>query len=189
VEIGDGWDTRWREFHHAIRIGALWIGPPWETPDEDALPVVIDPGRAFGTGAHPSTRLCLELLLGEERGSLLDLGCGSGVIAIAAVGLGFFPVTAVDIDETAIDVTRVNAEANGVELATRVLDARTGILPSADLTVANVSLEAVEAVADGVASPRSITAGYLAADRPELHPYRHVARRELEGWAADLFER
>ncbi len=188
VEVDDGWEERWREFHHAIRIGPLWVGPPWETPPEDALPVVIDPGRAFGTGAHPSTRLCLELLLGE-RGSLLDLGCGSGVIAIAALRLGFSPVTAVDIDETAVEVTRANAQANGVELRANRLDARIGELPAADLTVANVSLEVVEAVADGVASPRFITAGYLASDRPELHPFRHAARRELDGWAADLFER
>jgi ribosomal protein L11 methylase PrmA len=111
------------------------------------------------------------------------------VIAIAALRLGFSPVTAVDIDETAVEVTRSNAATNLVELSARRLDARAGGLPKADLTVANVSLEAVEAIVDNVASPRLITAGYLAADRPELHPFRHVVRRELEGWAADLFER
>jgi len=189
VEVDDGWEERWREFHHGVEIGPLWVGPPWETAPEGALPVVIDPGRAFGTGAHPSTRLCLELLIGEERRSLLDLGCGSGVIAIAALRLGFSAVTAIDIDETAVEVTRSNAAANLVALSARRLDARAGGLPNADLTVANVSLEAVEAIVDGIASPRLITAGYLEGDRPELHPFRHVARRELEGWAADLFER
>jgi ribosomal protein L11 methyltransferase len=189
TDVENGWEERWRAFHHAVQIGPLWVGPPWETPPEGALPVVIDPGRAFGTGAHPSTRLCLELLLEEQPGSLLDLGCGSGVIAIAALRLGFGPVTAVDIDETAVEVTRANAVANGVVLAPEQLDARTGRLPASVLTVANVSLEAVEAVGDGVVSPRFITAGYLASDRPELHPFRHVARRELEGWAADLFVR
>jgi ribosomal protein L11 methyltransferase len=128
-------------------------------------------------------------LIEEERGSLLDLGCGSGVIAIAAVRLGFAPVTAVDIDETAVEVTRENARVNGAEVIAEQLDARTGALPRADLTVANVSLEAGEAVAAGVTSPRFITAGYLAGDRPELYPFRHVARRELDGWAADLFAR
>ena len=75
--VDDGWEDRWREFHQPARIGPLWIGPPWETQPTDAIAVVIDPGRAFGTGAHASTRLCLELLLGEARGSLLDVGCGS----------------------------------------------------------------------------------------------------------------
>ena len=150
---------------------------------------MIDPGRAFGTGAHPSTRLALGLLLEEERGSLLDLGCGSGVIAISAARLGFAPVTAIDIDETAVQVTRENALVNGVELAAWQLDARTGGLPQAGITVANVSLEAVEAMAGGVNSPRFITAGYLASGHPELYPFRRVERRELDGWAADLFAR
>jgi ribosomal protein L11 methyltransferase len=189
VEIEGGWEERWREFHHAVQIGPLWVGPPWRTPTEGTLPVVIDPGRAFGTGAHPSTRLCLELLIDEKRGSLVDVGCGSGVIAIAAVRLGFAPVTALDIDETAVEVTQENAHVNGVELGTRRLDARIGGLPDADLTVANVSLEAIEAIAPGINSARFITAGYLAADRLELEPFRHVERRELDGWAADLFAR
>src|SRR5207253_10473172 len=62
-EVDDGREDRWRTFHRPVRVGRLWVGPPWETPPGDALPVVIDPGRAFGTGAHPTTRLCLELPL------------------------------------------------------------------------------------------------------------------------------
>ena len=190
VEIEDGWEDRWREFHRPVRIGSLWVGPPWEAPPADALTVVIDPGRAFGTGAHPSTRLCLELLLEEPLGSLLDIGCGSGVISIAAARLGFKPVTALDVDEVAVEVTRENALANGVEIETlAAADARTGALPHADLAVANISLEAIEAVAASVTSPRLITAGYLGRDLPELYPYRHAGRRELDGWAADLFVR
>ena len=84
-------------------MGPLWIGPPWESAPADALAVVIDPGRAFGTGAHATTRLCLELLLDAPRGSVLDVGCGSGVLAIAAARLGFGPVAAVDVDEIAVD--------------------------------------------------------------------------------------
>ena len=147
VEIEDGWEDRWREFHRPVRIGPLWVGPPWETPPSDALPVVIDPGRAFGTGAHPSTRLCLELLLEEARGSLLDVGCGSGVISIAAARLGFGPVTALDIDEVAVEVTRENAvRERRRDRDARPGDARAGALPYADLAVANISLEAIEAV-------------------------------------------
>jgi len=190
VEIEEGWEDRWREFHHSIRIGSLWVGPPWEAHPADALTVVIDPGRAFGTGAHPSTRLCLELLLDEPLGSLLDIGCGSGVISIAAARLGFEPVTALDIDEVAVEATRENAVANGVRIETlAAADARTGALPHADLAVANISLEAIEAVAASVTAPRLITAGYLSRELPELHPFRHAGRRELDGWGADLFVR
>src|SRR5437016_3537985 len=79
--VENGWEDRWRDFHRPIRIGPLWVGPPWEEAPPGAVAVWIDPGRAFGTGAHPTTRLCLELLLDVRRGSLLDVGCGSGVIA------------------------------------------------------------------------------------------------------------
>jgi ribosomal protein L11 methyltransferase len=191
TEIDDGWEDRWREFHRSVRIGRLWIGPPWEVPPPDAVAVVIDPGRAFGTGAHPSTRLSLELLLDERRGSLLDIGCGSGVIAIAAAKLGFEPVTALDVDPVAVEVALGNAAANGVELAaTTLADARGAeALPAADLAVSNISLEAIEAVAPLITSPRWITAGYLARDLPELYPFRHAGRSEVDGWAADLFVR
>jgi ribosomal protein L11 methyltransferase len=190
TEIDDGWEDRWREFHRSVRIGPLWVGPPWEQSPTAALGVVIDPGRAFGTGAHPSTRLSLELLLDEPRGSLLDIGCGSGVIAIAAAKLGFEPVTALDVDPVAVEVTLGNAAANGVELAANVVDARGAeALPDAGVAVSNISLEAIEAMAPLVTASRWITAGYLARDLPELYPFRHAGRREVDGWAADLFVR
>src|SRR5262249_50737270 len=154
-----------------------------------ATAVVIDPGRAFGTGAHPSTRLALQLLLDEEPGSLLDVGCGSGVIAIAAAKLGFGPVTALDVDEVAVAVTRANAAANGVSVDARVADLRSGPLPEAALAVANISLELAVAAAGALDAGRLVTAGYLAADRPDLPGYTPVRRAEREGWAADLFSR
>ncbi len=78
VDVAEGWEDRWRDFHRGVTIGPLWVGPPWERPPGDLLAVVIEPGRAFGTGAHPTTRLCLELLAELPPGSLLDVGCGSG---------------------------------------------------------------------------------------------------------------
>ena len=187
--VEDGWEDRWREFHHSVTIGPLWVGPPWEVPPVGAIAVVVDPGRAFGTGAHPSTRLALELLLDEEPGGLLDVGCGSGVIAIAAAKLGFAPVTAVDVDETAVEVTRANAVDNGVRVEARTADARERELPAADLAVANITLELVEVAGPAMATTRLITAGYLATDRPSLPGFTHLRRAERDGWAADAFSR
>ncbi|MBW8741965.1 MAG: 50S ribosomal protein L11 methyltransferase [Acidobacteria bacterium] len=67
ADVGDGWEDRWREFHRPVEVGRLWIGQPWQTRADGAIAVVIDPGRAFGTGAHPTTRLALLLLDGLDR--------------------------------------------------------------------------------------------------------------------------
>jgi len=187
--IAEGWEDGWRQFHHGVEIAPLWVGPPWETPPSGAVRVVIDPGRAFGTGAHATTRLCLELLLEERRGGLLDVGCGSGVIAIAAAKLGYHPVSAVDVDDVAVEVARENARRNGVEIDVSSLDVRRDKLPAAGLAVANISFELVEAVGGRLESGRAITSGYLASDLPTIGGYRRIERRERDGWAADVFER
>jgi ribosomal protein L11 methyltransferase len=147
---------------------------------------VIDPGRAFGTGAHPTTRLCLELLLELSPGSLLDVGCGSGVLSIAAAQLGFAPVVAVDSDVAAAEATTTNATVNGVSVESYVLDALVGDLPPAETAVANIALVAVEALAPRLAVDRLITSGYLVRDVPALARFERVERRERDGWAADL---
>ena len=188
-DVEPGWDERWQEFHRPVRVGPLWIGPPWEVPDGNAIAIVIDPGRAFGTGAHATTRLCLEFLLGQGPGSVLDVGCGSGVLAIAAAKLGHGPVIAVDFDEAAIEATQANAAVNGVEVDARGLDVTEEPLPSADLALANIALEPVEALGGRLEVERAITSGYLVADEPQLDGFRHTGHRELDGWAADLFER
>src|SRR5262249_49646058 len=142
-------------------VGRFWVGPPWELPeavpgfqpgvggfaaDASSQPetISIEPGRAFGTGSHPTTRLTLELLQTLEPGSLLDVGCGSGVLSIAAAKLGFAPVLAVDLDEAAVEATRANAEANEVTVEARLADALTDELPRVDVALANVALDVVE---------------------------------------------
>ena len=187
--VEEGWEHRWRMFHRAVEVAGLWIGPPWLEPPSSAVAVVIDPGRAFGTGSHATTRLALELLTKLDRGSLLDVGCGSGVVAIAAAKLGFGPITALDVDERAVEATVRNAAVNDVQLDARCGDATTSVLEPADVCVANVTLEVVERVASRGECRHLVTSGYLLSDHPALPRYEPVERIGEEGWAADLSRR
>ncbi|MGH3071301.1 MAG: 50S ribosomal protein L11 methyltransferase [Gaiellaceae bacterium] len=188
-DVEEDWQDRWRQFHRPVRAGSLWIGPPWERPDEDAIAVVIDPGRAFGTGGHPTTQLCLQLLERQARGSVLDVGCGSGVLAIAAAKLGFSPVLAFDFDPQAVEAAERNAAENGVEVDVRRADLRDGALPETDLALANIAADAVLALGPELRAGRAITSGYLVSDEPTLPGYRRESRVENGGWAADLHSR
>lgn len=197
TEVPDDWAERWKAFHRPVLIGrALYVRPPWEdaTPEPGVEEVVIDPGRAFGTGSHHTTRMSLELLLDvEERGALADLGCGSGVIAIAAAKLGFAPVTAVDHDRDAVAVTRENAAENGVALArVEALDLRREPAPAADTIVANLMRPLLLRVAGLMSGrPRDLVASGLLeheADEVAAAFAPLVERRRLTGggWAALL---
>jgi ribosomal protein L11 methyltransferase len=181
-----GWEDGWREFHRPVRAGGLWIGPPWEERPAGEPAVVVDPGRAFGTGAHPTTRLCVELLSRLERGSVLDAGCGSGVIAVAASRLGFGPVFAVDVEPAAVEATRETARRNGVEVTVSLGDVATTELPAVDLVVANIELAAVEALLGRRPAATAVVSGYLARDVPSADGWTRGERLELEGWAADV---
>jgi ribosomal protein L11 methyltransferase len=187
--VEPGWEERWREFHRPVWIGPLWIGPPWEKPPREATAVVVDPGRAFGTGSHPTTRLCLGFLLELGRGSLVDLGCGSGVLSVAAAKLGFSPVLAIDREPAAVEAAQRNADANGVEIEVRLADALASETWAAGVGLANIDLAAVEALAPRLDVGRLVTSGYFHARKPELPGFAHRERRIDGGWAADLFER
>lgn len=189
-DVPAGWADAWRRFHRPLRMGPLWIGPPWEHPPTGALAVVIDPGRAFGTGAHATTRLCLELLLTLEPASVVDLGCGSGVLAISAAKLGFWPVVAIDCDEAAVAAARANATANRVPIDACAGDVLEDALPEASVALANLERSLVERLAER-RSPRTlVVSGFLASDRLELQPGWHRQdRRVLDGWAAELLRR
>jgi ribosomal protein L11 methyltransferase len=187
--VAADWSERWRSFHHGVRVGSLWVGPPWEHAPGDAIAVVVDPGQAFGTGAHSTTRLCLELLREQPASSVADLGCGSGVLAIAAAKLGFGPVVAVDHDPAAVEAARANARRNGVEVDAYLLDVGSGVLPHAELGLANLELASIAPVADRFGGSRLIASGYLAGERAEPEGWTRVVARERENWTAELFER
>lgn len=221
-EIADDWQERWKGFHRPVLIEApahptgsavpaLRVRPPWEEPSRPqgahVREIVIDPGQAFGTGGHASTRLCLELLLAlvacePPAGALLDVGTGSGVLAIAAALLGFEPILGLDNELESVHAARENALVNGVEIEVRRLDLRSQALPwieerppgDAPLVVtANLLRPLLLELAAGIGSaPAHLIAGGLLAHEADEVSEAFAARlglrereRRLSGdWAA-----
>jgi ribosomal protein L11 methyltransferase len=198
-EVAEDWAERWKRFHVPLLLGGrLYVRPPWEQPAvrPGVLEVVIDPGQAFGTGTHPTTRLCLELMLelDDATGSFADLGCGSGVLAIAASKLGFSPVSAFDADRAAVAATDSNARANYV-LLDRVerLDLRAGPIPEAGVIAANLMRPLLLEVAACMPErrPRAlILSGLLDHEADEVAaafaPSEEDRRVSMKGWTALL---
>jgi ribosomal protein L11 methyltransferase len=200
TKIADDWSQRWREFHRPVLIGdRLTVRPPWEAPTTSSIDLVIDPGQAFGTGAHPTTRLCLEILLElpSAGGAFVDLGCGSGVLAIAAARLGYAPVLALDNDPASVAATAENAAANGVLLEVRRFDLRAEDIPAADTVTANLLGPLLRSWAPRLAAPpaRLIASGLLVAEADGIAEsfaaagLRETDRRVLGEWGALVLER
>jgi ribosomal protein L11 methyltransferase len=191
--VADDWAERWRQFHQPVLVGRrLFVRPPWDAPRPGTLDLVVDPGQAFGTGSHPTTRLSLELLLElEPGGSFADLGCGSGVLAIAASKLGFAPVAAVDNELAALEATRGNAAANGVRLDTiERVDLRERRPPAARTVTANLVRPLLLRLAE-LMEPRPdalIVSGLLEAEADEtaaaFAPLAERRRLSSAGWSA-----
>jgi ribosomal protein L11 methyltransferase len=201
-QVADDWADRWRAFHSPVEIGGrMLVRPPWSPPPErDGLvDLVIDPGQAFGTGAHPTTKLCLELLLRlEPSGAFMDLGCGSGVLAIAAARLGWAPVAAVDFDPLSVAATVENAEVNRADVEAWRFDLlRDGPAPSAPTVAANLLRPLLLALARaGFRDPQPgtlVASGLLRAEADEVSAalaartgLTEHARLEEGEWAALL---
>jgi ribosomal protein L11 methyltransferase len=225
-EVADDWGERWKRFHRPVmidspapgRVPAVCVRPPWETPPaspedrDDAVEIVIDPGQAFGTGGHATTRLCVELLLGlaasePGRGPLLDVGTGSGVLAIAGAKLGYSPVIGFDNDRESVRAAAENARVNHVSIDVRSLDLRADPLPligegrggvSPDwerqpVVVANLLRPLLLDLAKAIPSAPShlLAGGLLVGDVAEIvdvyaerHGLRERERRERGEWAA-----
>jgi ribosomal protein L11 methyltransferase len=223
-ELPDDWSQRWKRFHRPVLIGApatpahgdprcpdLRVRPPWEPASANGhaavQEIVIDPGQAFGTGGHASTRLCLQLLLAlaareRSRAALLDVGTGSGVLAIAAARLGFAPVLGLDNEPESVAAARHNAAVNGVAIDVRHLDLRSQALPwmreadrppGALVVVANLLRPLLLALAGAIdAAPAHLIAGGLLTQEVDevarafaqrLGLYERERRRSGE-WAA-----
>jgi ribosomal protein L11 methyltransferase len=195
AELPDGWEERWREWHRPVDAGPVRVRPPWAPAREGALDVVIDPGQAFGTGAHPTTRLSLELLAGlPAGGALADWGCGSGILAVAAAKLGWSPVVACDVEVASVEATHAAARANGVALEVQRCDLRRAPGPWAPTVTANLVLPLLLDVAALMRRPpeRLVASGLLpsevgaAVEAFAPHGLRLAARRDGEGWSAIL---
>jgi ribosomal protein L11 methyltransferase len=191
------WEREWLKDFHSMRFGQrLWIVPSHEAPPVDPRSVVVrlDPGLAFGTGTHPSTALCLEWLDAHPDGdTVIDYGCGSGVLAVAAAQLGARQVHAFDIDPQALIATRDNAVANDV--ADRIaIHESASTLPVADVLIANILAGTLIDLASALAARvrpggHLVLAGILAEQAAEVRSAfaSHatlVACGQREGWTA-----
>jgi ribosomal protein L11 methyltransferase len=182
TEIPDDWADRWRDFHDPVEVGRLRVRPSWiEGGGGDGVEIVIDPARAFGTGAHATTRLCLGLMLevagsAGAAGALADWGTGSGVLAIAAAKLGFAPVLACDHEPASLEAAGANASANGVEVELSRVNLREEPPPIAPTVTANLTAPVLAAIAKRLGAsdragdpPRSLVcSGLLAAEVDEI---------------------
>jgi ribosomal protein L11 methyltransferase len=196
----------WRDHARVVEVGdRLVVRPPWVLPSprtDGRIELVIDPGRAFGSGSHPSTRLALTALerslVGDAR--VLDAGCGSGVLAIAALRLGAARATGIDVDPAARDATRRNAERNGVRDRLSVSDASVDHVAATrgpfDLVVANMLLPQLVGVAGPLRAALApgatlVLSGVLTEQRQPLlaayAPLEPAAEQADEGWLAVTF--
>ena len=202
-DVADDWDVRWRSFHRPLVLGnRLAVRPPWEPPCAAEIDLVIDPGQAFGTGAHATTRLCLEIMLAlPAAGAFLDLGCGSGVLAIAASRLGWAPVVAVDNDPASVEATAANAQVNGAAVEVLRHDLRVDQVVCGPTVAANLLRPLLVAWAerlrgvDAGLPDRVIASGLMVGEADgvagafEALGFRESARHTSGDWAALLLER
>lgn len=200
--------ARRRALHEPrVVAGRFHLRPAWADVVPGLVDVALEDGPAFGTGAHPTTRMVLALLaeLADERsgepaaapgtlGSFLDLGCGSGVLSVAAARLGFGPVVAVDADPAAVAGARAAAARNAVAVDVRDADLCGGPSPTADVVAANVRLDVLEAIGRGWVRPPAVAlvsgiAPEEATAATAAFGLREVRRLEAGGWAALRLER
>jgi ribosomal protein L11 methyltransferase len=195
--LGDeDWAHSWMAHYQPLKLGRnLWVVPSWcQPPEPGAVNIILDPGLAFGTGDHPTTSLCLEWLSEQKLAgkTLLDYGCGSGILSIAALKLGAAQACAVDIDPQALEVTRRNALHNGIRAGLNVM------FPSAlledfqaDIVIANILMSTLIELAPNIKThvrPEGLLAlsGMLSGQETEVRPHYEppftLTVRERQKW-------
>jgi ribosomal protein L11 methyltransferase len=208
-EVADDWEQRWRRFHRPVLLSApmgatvsgLRIRPPWAQASaaEAMEEIVIDPGQAFGTGSHTTTRLCLELLLelsaSRVKAGIIDVGTGSGVLAIAAAKLGYAPVLALDNDPLSVKAAYENAIVNEVQIEVARCDLRRDALPPlhGQIVLANLLRPLLIELASSMPHPPAqlIASGLLIGEVEEVtkafvsrHQMQMQEQRNAGDWAA-----
>jgi len=200
------WENEWKKFFKPRRVGSHFVvRPTWES--FDALPgdkvIVLDPGQAFGTGDHPTTRMCLEYLEMQvaPSNSVLDLGCGSGILAVGAKMVGAGETLAIDIDPIAVEVAKENITRNNVEVMTAVGDVLELQLESRwDIVVSNIiSATLINLAPDAAYALRTggkwIVSGIITQNwsdvkkAAEKSGFTYIEHREEDGWNAGVFEK
>ena len=192
----DSWKRALRDFHQPVVAGRIRVRPPWVAPAAGMLDVVIDPGMAFGTGQHPTTRTSLELIAEVPRGPVLDAGCGTGVLSIAAARLGFGPIVAIDHDPHAVTATEAGARANMVQVSVRQATIGVDVLPESPIVFANLTLEVLRTLAEAMRGQAPQQIAHLVASGLRVHEVDdavaafsplglvEVRRLEEDGWAS-----
>ena len=200
------WENEWKKFFKPRRVGSHFVvRPTWESFDAlsgDKV-IVLDPGQAFGTGDHPTTRMCLEYLEMQVApgNSVLDLGCGSGILAVGAKMVGAGETLAIDIDPIAVEVAKENITRNNVEIKTAVgdvlelqLESRWDIVVSniISATLINLAPDAAYALRPG---GKWIVSGIITQNwsdvkkAAEKSGFTYIEHREEDGWNAGVFEK
>lgn len=202
--VEENWDENWKQFFHPREVGKRWmIRPTWEeAPPHDRLEIVLDPGQAFGTGDHPTTRMCLELLetVDVAGAKVADIGCGSGILSVAAVKMGAASVHAVDIEALSVEVAKENAVLNGVQfdaIAGNGTEALVGQGPF-QVVLSNIISATLVQIAPDVAdiidgNGRWIVSGVIPQNWPDVEAAAEregfilLARLDEDGWVAGAF--
>lgn len=197
------WERAWMDDFKPQRFGQrLWICPTWSTPPEpNAVNLMLDPGLAFGTGTHPTTALCLSWLEQAElaKKSIIDYGCGSGILSLAALKLGAEEVYAVDIDQQALQATQNNALTNNLNMNRLFISLPDELLNPADLIIANILLAPLIMLKERFQQllhpeGRLVISGILQEQAPILieayaSAYILTGQENLDGWSLLIFAR
>jgi ribosomal protein L11 methyltransferase len=202
--VEDNWEIAWRQFFKPRRIGERFVvRPTWEEFESNSndLVIVLDPGQAFGTGDHPTTRLCLELMerIQVDGNKVVDIGCGSGILSVGACLLGASKVLAVDIDPIAVEVAKENRELNGVQFEALTGEGLNGLKGDWDVAISNIisatlvriAVDVRDVLVDG---GRWVVSGIIVDNWPDVRMaaekagFEFIEKREEDGWVAASFK-